>query len=68
MIEAKHFSLVKPNVNTPFYIDFDWWKKHDNNWRVLLLSCLCPDHQQSFSDLEGNISIDWVDPQTAEVQ
>jgi len=68
MIEVKHFSLVKPTVQTPFYIDFDWWKKHDNNWRVFLLSCLCPEHQQAFSDLEGNISIDWVDPQTAEVQ
>jgi len=68
MIEVKHFSLVKPTVNTPFYIDFDWWKQHDNNWRVFLLSCLCPEHQQAFSNLEGNITIDWVDAQTAEVQ
>jgi hypothetical protein len=67
MIEAKHFSLVKPTIQTPFHIDFDWWKQHDNNWRVFLLSCLCLEHQQAFSDLEGNISIDWVDPQTAEV-
>jgi hypothetical protein len=68
MIEVKHFSLVKPTVNTPFYIDFDWWKQHDNNWRVFLLSCLCPEHQLAFSNLEGNITIDWVDAQTAEVQ
>ena len=68
MIEAKHFSLVKPTIDTPFYIDFDWWKQHDNNWRVFLRSCLCPEHQQAFSDLESNVSIDWVDAQTAEVQ
>jgi hypothetical protein len=67
MIEEKHYSLVKPTIQTPFHIDFDWWKQHDNNWRVFLLSCLCLEHQQTFSDLEGNISIDWVDSQTAEV-
>ncbi len=68
MIESKHFSLVKPTVKTPFYIDFAWWKNHDNNWRVFLLSCLCPEHQQAFANVDENISIDWVDPDTAEVQ
>ena len=68
MTETKRFSLVKPTVDTPFEIDFDWWKQHDNNWRVYLHSYLCPEHQASFANSEGDIWVDWVDPETAEVR
>jgi hypothetical protein len=68
MIEGKKFSLVKPTLDTPFHIDFDWWKQHDNNWRVYLHSCLCIEHQAAFSEYEETVYIDWVDPETAEVQ
>lgn len=68
MTESKRFSLVKPTLNTPFRIDFDWWKQHDHNWRVYLHSYLCPDHQAKFSSADQTADIDWVDPQTAEVR
>ena len=68
MSDAKRFSLVKPTIQTPFHIDFDWWKNHDNNWRVYLLSYLCPEHHAAFNEIEENAWIDWVDPQTAEVR
>jgi len=68
MIEGKKFSLVKPTVETPFHIDFDWWMGTDNNWRVYLHDCLCSVHQAAFSNYEESGSIDWVDPETAEVQ
>jgi len=68
MTEIKRFSLIKPTIYTPFHIDFDWWKQNDNDWHVHLLGCLCQEHQASFSDLSKNRSVDWVDPQTAEVQ
>jgi hypothetical protein len=67
-LEQKHFSLVKPTVNTPFHIDFTWWKQHDNNWRVFLHSLLCPEHQQIFADLDSDLLFDSVDPVTAEVK
>jgi hypothetical protein len=67
MNEVKRFSLVKPTIDTPLHIDFEWWKQHDNNWRVFLHSCLCAEHQASFSNLEENTLIDWIDPVTAEV-
>lgn len=67
MTEVKRFSLVKPTLQTPFHIDFDWWKKQDNNWRVFLFSCLCAEHQNAFADITGVSWIDWVDPDTAEV-
>ncbi len=68
MIETKRYSLVKPTTDTPFHIDFDWWRQHDSNWRVYLHDCLCQEHQAAFSNLEESDSVDWIDPLTAEVQ
>ena len=66
--ELKKFSLVKPTIQTPFHIDFDWWRAHDENWHVALMSMLCAEHQQAFSSLSEDQMIDWVDPETAEVR
>jgi len=68
MSETRRFSLVKPTLETPFSIDFDWWKEHDNNWRVYLFSYLCPEHQTAFEGSSEDIWIDWIDPETAEVR
>jgi len=68
MIEGKRFSLVKPTVNTPFHVDFEWWKKNERDWHVYLRSLLCADHQEIFADVEEGEMIDWVDPATAEVK
>jgi hypothetical protein len=67
MSELKKFSLVKPNIQTPFHIDFDWWRVHEENWHVALISMLCPEHQAAFSNLLEGEMIDSVDPETAEV-
>ena len=63
----KKFSLVKPTVDTPFHIDFDWWQETDSNWRVFLYSFLCEKHQEDFADKSDSFKIDAVDPETAEV-
>lgn len=62
------FSFVKPTVSTPLHIDFDWWRKHDNNWHVFLFSCLCAEHKSLFGNQPVEQMIDWVDPQTAEIK
>ncbi len=67
MTEVKRYSLVKPTLNTPFHIDFDWWRQSDQEWRVHLRSCLPPEYQQAFADADTE-EVDWVDPETAEVQ
>ncbi|MEW6502758.1 MAG: hypothetical protein AB1457_02215 [Chloroflexota bacterium] len=64
---SSRFSLIKPTLQTPFHIDFEWWKSHDQNWRVFLLSFLCPEHQSVFEKMGEESWIDWVNPQTAEV-
>jgi hypothetical protein len=65
--QIKRFSLVKPTLNTPFHIDFDWWRQNDREWRVHLRSCLPAEYQQAFADADTE-EVDWVDPETAEVQ
>jgi hypothetical protein len=61
-------SLLKPSINTPFHIDFDWWKQNERDWHVFLRSLLCAEHQEAFADMESGGTIDWIDPQTAEVK
>ena len=68
MNEVRRFSLIKPTLETPFSIDFDWWKQHDNNWRVFLFGFLCPEHQSSFDGADAEVWIDYVDPETAEIR
>ncbi len=66
-MDSKRNSLVKPTLSTPFKIDFEWWKNHDRDWRVYLRSFLCDEHQKMFENLNNDETIDWVDPNTAEV-
>ena len=66
-MDSKRSSLVKPTLVTPFKIDFEWWKNNDRDWRVYLRSFLCDDHQTIFENLNNDETIDWVDPNTAEV-
>ncbi len=68
MPEIKKISLIKPTTQTPFHIDFDWWRNNDTNWHVALQSMLCPEHQEAFAGLPEDQMIDWVDPETAEVR
>jgi hypothetical protein len=68
MNDMKRFSLVKPTTDTPFHIDFDWWKQHDNNWKVYLRTCLCQEHQDTYTSIDTDTQIDWIDPETGEVQ
>lgn len=68
MSEIRKFSLLKPTLQTPFHVDFEWWRANDNNWHVALHDMLCPEHQEAFAGLAEGQLIDWVDPETAEVR
>jgi hypothetical protein len=68
MAPTRRFSLIKPTLQTPFHIDFDWWKKNERDWHVYLRSLLCQEHQEVFADVQEGEMIDWVDPKTAEVK
>jgi hypothetical protein len=68
MSEVRKISLLKPTIQMPFHVDFDWWRANDHNWHIALESMLCPEHQQAFASLSEGQLIDWVDPETAEVR
>jgi hypothetical protein len=61
-------SLVKPTTRTRFHIDFNWWSQNDRDWRVYLRSFSCPEHQEAYANVDIFDQVDWVDPETAEVQ
>ncbi|MFZ6030920.1 MAG: hypothetical protein ACOYYS_24705 [Chloroflexota bacterium] len=68
MPEIRRFSLAKPTIQTKFHIDFDWWSQNDNDWRVHLQGLLCLEHQSAFAEAATGEMVDFVDPQTAEIQ
>jgi len=68
MALPRRSSLIKPTLQTPFHIDFDWWQKNERDWHVYLRSLLCPEHQEVFADVKQGEMIDWIDPKTAEVK
>jgi hypothetical protein len=59
---------IKPNLNTKFHVDFDWWKRSGRDFRVFLRGNLCPECQQTFRPTLDAEEIDWVDPDSAEVK
>lgn len=68
MADIRKLSLIKPNLDTPFHIDFDWWSQNDREWRVHLRSLLTDEEQERFANIiDGDELVDWVDPETAEV-
>ena len=59
--------LVRPTLDTAFHIDFEWWDRADRELEVYLRSHMCAEHQQAFSDLDTEVEVDFVDPDTGEV-
>ncbi len=68
MSEIRRSSLVKPTLNTRYHIDYEWWQNNDRDWHVYLKGLLCSEHQSLFGDQESSVMVDWIDPETAEVQ
>ena len=68
MAPYRRSSLIKPTLQTPFHIDFDWWQKSERDWHVYLRSLLCSEHQEVFAEVQEGEMIDWIDPKTAEVR
>jgi hypothetical protein len=62
------FSIIKPTVQTPYSIDFEWWKKNERSWHVLLLGYLSAEDQTAFENGNPEQVFDIVDPITAEVK
>ena len=58
----------KPDLNTRFCIDFEWWKQAGRDLRVHLHQHLCSNCRALYPTHVGSETVDWIDPETAEVQ
>lgn len=68
-IPASVRQLVRPTLDTPFHIDFDWWERKGLDIGVELRSHLCKEHRQAFGrEFAAEEKIDWVDQRTGEVR
>jgi hypothetical protein len=68
VIEAGTARILKPTLLNRFHIDTSWWQRNEREWRVYLLSHLCPEHRAELESLPADTLMDWVDPMTAEVK
>jgi len=59
---------TRPTLNTAFHIDFDWWAEAKRDLRLYLHQHLCPDCRDVFTSHLGSETVDWIDPETAEVK
>lgn len=57
----------RPTPDTKFHIDYDWWDKSGQNFRLILRNQLCKECLDRFSDHLNTENVDWVDPNTGEV-
>lgn len=59
--------LLRPDINTKFHIDYDWWSKQQRDVRIIIWEHLCPECKEKFGTHTETGDIDWVDPNTGEV-
>lgn len=65
--EVLRSSLVRPTLETPFHIDFSWWRQNDQDWQVFLLGLLSEEQRASIGRISLDDTIDRIDPDTGEV-
>ena len=65
----KTTAYVKVTIDTPLFIDFDYWKSKEENWRTLLSGYLCDEHFAQYKEAgDPSELVDVVDAETGEVQ
>jgi hypothetical protein len=59
--------LLRPDINTKFSIDYEWWAIQSRDVRVLTWEQLCPECKSKFGSGIDTGDIDWVDQDTGEI-
>ncbi len=59
--------LIKPSVDTKFYIDYDWWEQSRDDLHVYLLTHLSHEQQEALGDRDLREVFDYVHPESGEV-
>lgn len=58
---------IKPTPETKFHIDYGWWDNQQAELQTYILSLL-PEAYREMLQNKQDEKLDWVDPNTAEVQ
>ncbi len=66
MPPGKPSALIKPTLNTQFYIDYDWWE-NKQDLQIYLLSHLTTELRDRLSDSPEGRLVDYINPDTGEV-
>ena len=60
--------FIKPTLDTPFHIDYNWWTEQGLDLNVLLLQHLSPELREVYTGQRLGDKIDLIDWETGEVQ
>jgi len=59
--------FIKPTLDTPFHIDYEWWARQGLDLNVQLQAHLCAEHREAYAGQRLGEKIDWVDLETCQV-
>lgn len=60
--------LIKPTLDTKFYIDYEWWEEDSpDDLNVYLLTHLSQEEQEKLEHVDNDTIIDYIHPETGEV-
>ncbi len=59
--------LIKPTVETKFYIDYDWWETSNDDLNIYLMTHLSQEEREKLDSIDQNAVIDYIHPETGEV-
>ena len=59
--------LIKPSVETKFFIDYGWWEQSRDDLQVYLLTHLSQEQQEALQHRDLREVFDYVHPETGEV-
>jgi len=60
--------FIKPTIDTPFHIDYEWWERQKLDLNVEMQAHLCSEHREAYAGQRMGEKIDWVDWETGEIQ
>ncbi len=61
------YYLIKPSVETKFYIDYEWWDSSRDDLHVYLLTHLTNEQRSRLDNCDLHEVFDYIDPVTGEV-
>lgn len=63
----KPSALAKPELDTKFHIDYEWWERQEEDLRTYLFSHLLQEQRERLLQSESDSTVDYIDPETGEV-